>query len=119
MHQDAALAAEASLEAYKQKGNDGFWTMHDLLFDNQEAPESLKPAALIGYASRMGLDLRAFRAALESRSHRTEVEADRAAAEAAGISGTPSFVINGYFVSGAQPFAKFRKVIDRALAEAK
>jgi predicted DsbA family dithiol-disulfide isomerase len=93
--------------------------MHDLLFDNVENAEGLKLAALMGYAGRMGLDLKAFQAALENRSHRTEVEVDRAAAEAAGIVGTPAFVINGYFVSGAQPFAKFRKVIDRALAEAK
>ena len=119
MHADAALAAEASLEAYKQKGNEGFWTMHDLLFDNAENVEGLKPAALVGYASRMGLDMKAFQAALENRSHRIEVEADSAAAEAAGIKGTPAFVINGYFVSGAQHFAKFRKVIDRALAETK
>src|SRR5262249_6849792 len=36
MHPDAALAAEAALEVFKQKGSDGFWRMHDLLFENQD-----------------------------------------------------------------------------------
>jgi len=44
------------------------------------------------------------------------VDADAAVADAAGINGTPSFVINGVFVSGAQPIGKFRRVIDRLLA---
>ena len=35
MHKDAPLASEAAQEAYKQKGNDGFWKMHDLLFEKQ------------------------------------------------------------------------------------
>jgi protein-disulfide isomerase len=34
------------------------------------------------------------------------------------MSGTPAFVINGYFIGGAQPFAKFKKIIDKALGEA-
>ena len=36
-----------------------------------------------------------------------------------GITGTPAFLINGYFISGAQPYPKFKKLIDRALSEAK
>jgi protein-disulfide isomerase len=36
-----------------------------------------------------------------------------------GISGTPAFIVNGYFVNGAQPYDKFKTVIDKALAEAK
>ena len=49
----------------------------------------------------------------------SEVDADAAVADAAGISGTPAFSINGYFINGAQPYGKFRKTIERALAEAK
>jgi protein-disulfide isomerase len=40
-------------------------------------------------------------------------------ADDAGITATPAFVINGYYMTGAQPFAKFKKLIDRAIAEAK
>jgi predicted DsbA family dithiol-disulfide isomerase len=60
-----------------------------------------------------------FKNALDTSSHKAEVDADEKAAKDAGISGTPAFVINGYFISGAQPYPKFKKVIERALAEAK
>ena len=46
------------------------------------------------------------------------MDSESAVADKAGISGTPAFVINGYFISGAQPFGKFKKIIDKALAEA-
>src|SRR5262249_1476815 len=98
MHPDAALAAEAALEAFKQKGSDGFWRMHDLLFENQDGADGLKQPALAGYANVIGLDTKAFLAALETHSHRAEIDADAAASEAAAINGTPSFVINGYVV---------------------
>ena len=45
-------------------------------------------------------------------------EEESAVADKASISGTPAFVINGYFISGAQPLGKFKKIIDKALAEA-
>lgn len=118
-HADAPLAAEATLEAFKQKGNDGFWKMHEIIFENQGTPEGLKREALDKYAQQIGLDAAKFKAALDSRAHKAAVDADTKIANDAGISGTPAFVINGYFISGAQPFARFKKVIDRALAEAK
>ena len=52
-------------------------------------------------------------------SHKAAVDADDKAGTDLGISGTPAFLINGYYVSGAQPFPKFKKLIDRAMAEAK
>ena len=119
MHPDAPLAAEASMEAYKQKGSDGFWKMHGLLFQNQKTEGGLKREALEKYAAQIGLNVEKFKAALDSRTHQSAVEADKKAGNDAGITGTPAFVINGYYISGAVPFPKFRKVIDRALAEAK
>ncbi len=47
------------------------------------------------------------------------MDKDKEVANQAGIRGTPGFTINGYFVSGAQPFPKFKKLIDRAMNEAK
>jgi protein-disulfide isomerase/FKBP-type peptidyl-prolyl cis-trans isomerase len=119
MHADAALAAEAALEAFAQQGSPGFWKMHDLLFANQPAgstQDGLKRAALDGYAAQLGLDMGKWAAALDGRTHRAAVEVDARAANDAGITGTPGFVIGGYFINGAQPVAKFRKVIDEVLA---
>jgi protein-disulfide isomerase len=119
MHPDAPLASEATVEAMKQKGSDGFWKMHDLLFQNQSTPDGLKRAALEKYAEQIGLDMAKFKSALDNNAHKPLVDADSKIADDAGISGTPAFVINGYFLSGAQPFPKFKKLIDRAIAEAK
>lgn len=119
MHPDAPLASEAAVEAFKQKGSDTFWKMHDVLFQNQSTPEGLKRPALETYAQQLGLDMGKFKSALDNHSHKAQVDADSKVGDDAGISGTPAFTINGYFVSGAQPFPKFKKLIDRALAEAK
>ena len=62
--------------------------------------------------------MRKFNAALDTRRHEKRVKADVDASDKAGIRGTPGFTVNGYFISGAQPEAKFDKVIRRALREA-
>jgi protein-disulfide isomerase len=115
-HADAALAAEAAMEAYAQKGSPGFWKMHDLLFANQAVADGLKRPALERYATQMGLDAAKFGRALDASVHQGEIDADTKAAETAQISGTPAFVINGFFLSGAQPYPRFRRLVERALA---
>jgi protein-disulfide isomerase len=117
MHADAPLAAQASMEAYKQKGSDGFWKMHDLLYGAQKTEGGLKREALDKYAQQLGLNMDKWKTALDTQSHKAEVDADAKAGNDAGISGTPAFLINGYFINGAQPFGKFRKLIDKALAD--
>ena len=115
MHPNARPAATAALEAFQQKGAEGFWKMHDLLFDNQR---SLDRAELDSLAQQLGLDLRRFDAALDGDKHAKELAADAAVAQQAKINGTPTFVINGYVLTGAQPYAKFAKLVRRALADA-
>ena len=118
MHPDASLAAEAAMEAYQQKGNDGFWKFHDKVFAAQDTQDGLKRAALERYAVEVGLDLPKLAAALYNHSHKAEIDADAKTASDADITGTPAFIVNGYFISGAEPYAKFRRKIDLALAEA-
>lgn len=113
-HQNAEPAAEAAREALAEKGQAGFWKMHDLLFANQT---NLDRASLDTYAKQLGLDMTKFAAAIDNHTHKADIDLDAKAASDARISGTPSFVINGYFLSGAQPYSKFRKLIDRALSE--
>ncbi len=107
-HKDAPLAAEAAHEAFAQGGNKAFWKYHDLLFQNQKA---LSRADLEKYAQQVGLDVAKFKAALDSHKHKAHIDADVEVAKKAGVAGTPAFTINGYFVSGAQPYQNFDKVI--------
>jgi protein-disulfide isomerase len=119
MHANAELAAEAAAEAKRQKGNAGFWAMHDKLLANEAGPHALERPALVGYAKELGLDVARFEKALDSRAHAAAVTIDAKAAAAADIHGTPAFIVGGYELDGAQPFVRFRKMIRRALGEAK
>jgi protein-disulfide isomerase len=116
MHPQAEPAAEAAMEAFRQKGDAGFWAMYELLYAAQAQSGSLERPALERYAAQLGLDMGRFASALDTNAHRAVIDADAKAASDAGISGTPAFVINGYLVSGAQPLAKFKKVVALALA---
>jgi protein-disulfide isomerase len=116
-HKDAPLAAEAAQEVFAQKGSAGFWRYHDALFEAQET--GIGRDVLETLAAKQGVDMTRFVSALDSRKHRPKVEADVRIATDASINGTPGFVINGYFLSGAQPTPAFRKVIRRALDDKK
>lgn len=115
-HIQAVPAHAAAAEAFRQGGNDAFWKMHDLIYADQRL---LDVATLVGYAEQLGLDADQMQSAIDSQRHQPLIAADKRIAEKAGLSGTPAFVINGYKVSGAQSFERFKKVIDRALGEAK
>lgn len=111
-HKAAPLASEAAIEIQKQKGDEAFWKFHDKLFANQKA---LGRPELEKYASEMGgVDMAKFKKALDDRTHKAKVDADIEAGKKAGISGTPGFVVNGYFISGAQQFPAFKKAIKLA-----
>ncbi len=116
-HKQAPLAAEASLEAFAQKGNAGFWKYHAGLFEKQREPGALERAGLEKLAAEQGLDMTKFKAALDSHKHQAAVEADKKAAQAAGITGTPGFVVGKYWISGAQPYGQFRKLVELSLKE--
>jgi protein-disulfide isomerase len=118
-HQDAPLASQATQEAFAQKGNAGFWKMHDKLFEVQGTGEdAIKRPGLEKIAQEIGLNMDKFKAALDGSTHKAKVDADTKIGNDAGINGTPAFVINGYYLSGAQPSAAFKKLINRALKDA-
>jgi protein-disulfide isomerase len=116
-HQDAPLASEAAQEVFDQKGSKGFWEYHDKLFAAQDQPDGIKRANLEKLAEGMGVDMTKFKAALDGNKHKAVIDADVAVAKAADIQGTPAFVINGYFLSGAQPYPAFKRIVQRALKE--
>ncbi|RYZ08332.1 MAG: hypothetical protein EOO73_07725 [Myxococcales bacterium] len=114
-HAHAQLAAEAAEEVLAQKGAVAFWKYHDALFEAQGVDGGLSRPNLDHLADELGLDMARFKSALDAHVHAAKVKADADAAEAAGINGTPAFVVNDYYLSGAQPAAAFRKLIRLAL----
>lgn len=115
-HPDAHLAAEAAMEAFAQRSDRGFWQLHDLLFENQS---DLGRASLERHAAALGLDLDRFRAALDGHVHAAAIERDLTIARRAGVSGTPSFFVNGRLLVGAQPFEEFQQLVEVALRDAR
>jgi Na+/H+ antiporter NhaA len=89
VHPNAQLAAEAA-EAAADQG--AFWEMHDLLLAHQDA---LRSDDLIGYAEQLGLDLDRFSRALQEHSGAARVAEDVDSADLSGVSGTPTFFVNG------------------------
>lgn len=114
-HAHARDAANAAMEAYVQRGDAGFWAMHDRLFANQRA---LDRDALARYAQEVGLDAARFRAAIASGAHDALIDDDVAIAEQVGANGTPNFFVNGRQIVGAQPVEAFVRLIDRELETA-
>lgn len=94
MHANAQAAAEAA-EAAGVQGK--FWEMHDKLFETQSQWGSLAdPTSIFAqYAEELGLDREAFTEALTSRTHKDRVASDQSDGYSVGVSGTPTFFING------------------------
>lgn len=109
MHPKAMPAHRAALAAGEQGK---FWEMHDKIFANQA---DLSEAAYERYAEELGLDIERFKRDMTSKALEQKIEADKREAAALGVSGTPSFFINGYYLSGAQPYESFKAMIDRQL----
>jgi Na+/H+ antiporter NhaA len=95
VHPQAQLAAEAS-EAAAAQGE--FWAMHDLLLTHQD---HLRERDLLGYAEQLGLDVPRFREALGRHKYAGRVAQDVESADISGVSGTPTFFINGQRHYGA------------------
>lgn len=111
-HQNARLAAAASMAAHEQGK---FWEMHDKLFENQRA---LDRASLDSYAKQIGLDVKKFGQALDSKKFEALITADSTEGSKVGANGTPTFFINGRQLVGAQPINAFQAIIDDELKKA-
>ena len=109
IHPDAMKAAQAA-ECAQDQGN--FWEYHDKMFENQD---SLGVSSLKQYAQDLGLDTEEFNTCLDSGKYESEVQNDLQQGQSAGISGTPGFLINGRLVTGAQPYANFKQIIEEEL----
>ncbi len=112
VHPNAQLAAEAA-EAAADQG--AFWELHDLLLKHQNA---LRPDDLIGYAEQLGLDGERFTAALREHAGAGRVADDVDSADLSGVSGTPTFFINGRRHYGAYDIGTLSGAVRAAGARA-
>lgn len=108
-HQHAKPASEAALCANLQGK---FWEYHKKVF----ASASLAEETLKQIAKDVGLDAAKFDTCMKNHETAKEIEKDLEEGQSVGVNGTPAFFINGRMLSGAQPFEKFKEVIDAALA---
>ncbi|NQZ98479.1 MAG: thioredoxin domain-containing protein [Myxococcales bacterium] len=95
LHQNSVYAAGA-LEAAGEQNR--FWEMLEVLFQNQPAwgnHQNPRPDLIPGFARQIGLDMAAFDRSMKAGLYRTLVEMDRSDGVALGVSGTPSFFVNG------------------------
>jgi protein-disulfide isomerase len=113
-HRNAWPAAESAMCAAAQ---DKFWQMHDALFDTQRQWENLpSPQPMLdSLAAAQGVELKAFRACVSRHLTKPMIDADIDRATKAGVESTPTFLIGGTMMTGAQPVANFRAAIDSAL----
>jgi len=120
--QDSALAAYCAGEQNK------FWEMHDYLFGNVigENVGSFTDKRLALIAEKVnGLDINQFKSCYDSGKYTSRVEKDFSEGQAAGITGTPGFImsytVNGQTktekIDGAEPITTFQQKIEAALNE--
>jgi protein-disulfide isomerase len=107
-----ARPAHAAAEAARMQGK--FWEMHDLIFADQRGMSEEK---YLEYATQLGLDIDKFKKDSASPEVEARIASDYAEATKLGVTGTPAFFVNGRFLSGAQPFASFKVVIDKELVQ--
>jgi protein-disulfide isomerase len=106
-----AVRDDVAAEAAAAQG--AFWEMHDLLLDHQDA---LRPADIIRYAEQLGLDIEHFSSQLREHAGANRVAEDVNSADLSGVSGTPTFFINGRRHYGAYDTATLSAAVRAARA---
>jgi protein-disulfide isomerase len=110
LHPQARQAAEAARCAYEQGK---FWEYHDKLYANspKASTDNLK-----SYAKEVGLNVDSFDRCFASGKYKAVVQQDLNEGAQLGLSGTPTFFINGREISGNQPLEALEAIIDEELA---
>lgn len=112
--QESVWAAQAA-ECAANQGK--FWEYHDLLFNRQagENQGTFTKDKLLGFAQELKLDMTQFEPCLKNDQTLDRVQADTREGQQAGVSGTPTFFVNGQALVGAQPIQAFQAAIDKIL----
>jgi predicted DsbA family dithiol-disulfide isomerase len=116
-YKDVALPghprAEKAAEAARCAGKQGkYWEYHDVLF----ATKGLDVPQLKQYAVDLKLDGKAFDECLDAGKEAEKIKESNAEGATFSLQGTPSFFINGRFISGSLTYEEFRAIVDQELA---
>jgi protein-disulfide isomerase len=111
IHPQAQKAAEAAQCAAEQQK---FWPYHDKLF----ASTNFQMDDLKKLAQELELNMEQFTSCLDSSKHAAGIDADMQAGQQAGVNATPTFFVNGYPLSGAASYERFKELVDAALEQA-
>src|SRR5262245_12727685 len=113
IHRQARHAAEAARCAYEQGR---FWEYHDKLYANSPKANA---GDLKNYAQEVGLNVDSFAHCFTSGKYKAVVQQDLDEGAKLGLTGTPTFFINGREISGNQPLKTFEAIIDEELRTTK
>jgi protein-disulfide isomerase len=115
-HKWAELGAIGA-ECAEQQSDEAFWVLYNFYFKNQQqiTPENLKDKSLEALAGTK-IDQAKFTDCFDNKKTLDKVKADMAEGQEVGVTGTPAFIINGRKLSGAQPYEKFKDIIDDELS---
>jgi protein-disulfide isomerase len=115
LHPHAVAAGELALCAARQNG---FWRIHDLLFQYQETWAPLKEAGpfFVSLADSAKLSKKAILGCLQDPGIRKSLQAEAEGAQRAGANSTPAFYIEGGLMEGALPLSVFRRILDSVYA---
>jgi Na+/H+ antiporter NhaA len=108
VHPRAQIAAEAA-EGAGEQGK--FWEMHDELFAHQNA---LRPPDLVSYANELGLDGARIEREVRHHEYSARIARDVESADLSGVTGTPTFFINGHRHQGAYDLASLATAVRAA-----
>jgi protein-disulfide isomerase len=114
--QPAAIAAECA----KMQKPEAYWKLYHSFFEHQADmnPTNVKDKAT-EYLQGTGIDMAKWNDCFDNKKSLDRVNAQQSEGAALGVTGTPAFFINGRMLVGAQPFDKFKDIIDDELATAK
>lgn len=107
---NAALAARAA------QAQGAFWEYHDLIYENQS--EVFSDEFLVELAEEAGLDVPRFKDDFFNGRYENAVAANFREGQRMGVTGTPTFIVNGQVMVGLQPMETFEQVIEEARREA-
>jgi protein-disulfide isomerase len=116
----ASTTAANAAECANDQGK--FWEYYNYLYENQPAETDTtmyNTDTLTQAAVSLGINGNTFRTCLDNKTDDAKVSQDMTEGQKAGVSGTPTFFINGVPLVGAQPYSSFKAAIDEALAKAK